>query len=227
MRLHSRMTTDTASLAIFDPAALEHRLHDRKTPRNVLIVALGTDGSYELEVNDSQPPGNSGVSALLICPSGRLFIGPGEEIPGGDCGPDTTLGGLFVHVPAAVVRVGCVRTSDGALAISVLPLPEHQGIVRNDFTNHRSSSDQHPQTRRSGNAPRTLAGNEGSPGVERDRVQVRARWASLRRRPAGGYTWHPDPPRSRVVTAAQGREYPGRALEAPLAASAFRFGGST
>ena len=128
------MMTGTATICIFDPAALKHRVADHAdwwsdvdeelkevNAANVVFVALGSDGQYEVE---ARPEGGSWserrvVTALLRCPTGRAFVGPGEDVSGGDFEPDrrrTT--GRFVQVPIGQCRVEVYRLDAWQLGVS-------------------------------------------------------------------------------------------------------------
>jgi hypothetical protein len=134
------VTTDTATVCIFDPMALRHRVDDVgdwwSIPRNELqelvsrhaaILNLGGDGSYEVRLRQSLP--RADVQVSLTVPSGRLFIGPGEEISGGGFEPDGEWGGLFVDVPAGDYDISVAR--DGMrLDISIVKAAPRP----NDFT---------------------------------------------------------------------------------------------
>lgn len=96
--------TDTATLAVFDPEQLEHRADadvdwwcsdfaqlDEIQSGVAALVSLGGDGACQTRVTDdgltlderdyaAEAVENLGVEIL----SGRLFVGPGESLPGGD-----------------------------------------------------------------------------------------------------------------------------------------------
>jgi Family of unknown function (DUF6386) len=101
--------TDTASIVVYDLTALAHRIDDEcdwwadpreelaeLRARNVLVVGLGSDGFYDIEISQSFLPESSSFS--LRVPSGNIFVGPGEEITGGGNQPDGKWGGFFVAV---------------------------------------------------------------------------------------------------------------------------------
>lgn len=103
------ITTDTASLCVYDLAALRHRVEDvgdwwsipkneleELVLRNAAILNLGSDGSYEVRLVSALPKAEVQVS--LAAPSGKLFIGPGEEISGGGFEPTGEWGGFFVDL---------------------------------------------------------------------------------------------------------------------------------
>ena len=115
------IATDTASLVIFDVAALKHRFDDtcdwwadprdelvELRARNVLIVGLGSDGFYDVSASDKLDITAARFS--LKAPSGRIFIGPGEEITGGGFEPDGKWGGYFIAVPPGDCEVSVTRS---------------------------------------------------------------------------------------------------------------------
>ena len=103
------IATDTATLCIFDLAALRHRVDDvgdwwsiprtelqELVSRNVAILTLGSDGQYQMRLLHTLPKADLRVS--LAAPSGRFFVGPGEEISGGGFEPTGEWGGFFVEL---------------------------------------------------------------------------------------------------------------------------------
>lgn len=126
--------TGTAALAVFDPSLLDHRRTDyadwwsdpdeelaELARGNVLIVALGSDGSYAVTVDAPAPPVQGAVTAR-VASTGRLFIGPGEELPGQHSEPGTALGGRFLEVAAGTLQVGFSLLGPGQVAITLLPV---------------------------------------------------------------------------------------------------------
>lgn len=92
------ITTDTATLSIFDLASLKHRFDD--TPDwwsieedeieeinqgNVIFLNLGADGQYLIEVCETL---HGAEFLYLKVPSGRVFVGAGEDTTGGELQPD-------------------------------------------------------------------------------------------------------------------------------------------
>lgn len=115
------ITTDTASICLFDPTCLKHRKEDVgdwwSIPRNeleeinganALIINLGSDGTYNVHICDQPVEGNR---YELKVPSGRLFIGPGEELSGGGFEPDGNWGGIFVSVKPGIYTCTIARNS--------------------------------------------------------------------------------------------------------------------
>jgi len=93
------IVTDTATVAIFDLAAIRHRMSD--TPDwwsivedeiqeinegNIAFLGLGQDGSYKIAIVDDIAA-DFGVLYLGF-PSGQVFVGAGEDTTGGDLEPD-------------------------------------------------------------------------------------------------------------------------------------------
>jgi hypothetical protein len=135
--------TDTATIAVFDPATLDHRKEDRpdwwSLPRNeleeinagnMLLAGLGSDGVYSVETS-SNP--QTGVSALIKCVSGRIHIGAGEDLPGGGFGPSNDDGytsGRAADYPRGVYRVTVAIIGDFSLAVNIEP---HEGEPSNNY----------------------------------------------------------------------------------------------
>jgi hypothetical protein len=115
--------TGTATIVLFDLAALKHRLTDdcdwwadpteelrELRERNLLILGLQADGHYDVDISTAD--GGSDRSFSLKLPSGRLFVGPGEEITGEGNEPTGEHGGFFVPVEPGDNRVGITRRDD-------------------------------------------------------------------------------------------------------------------
>lgn len=130
------MTTGTATVCIFDLGALKHRVADyadwwsdeeeelkEVNAATVAFVALGADGRYEVQFRtDGRFEGPQRVvSGLLRCPSGRLFIGPGEDVSGGDFEPDRreTSGRLFA-VPSGDYTFEVCRLGPWSIGVSLM-----------------------------------------------------------------------------------------------------------
>jgi hypothetical protein len=122
---HGRFVTDTATVCIFDPASLRHRLRNdadwwslpEEELREVnegtaLFVGLGADGAYDIVVT---LPGSftAEVTAQLSCPPGRVFLGAAEEVTSDGLEPDCTRGGLFVDVAPGTYSVAIARGCGG------------------------------------------------------------------------------------------------------------------
>lgn len=132
-----KFATDTASISIFDEAALHHRLDDpadwwadpdeevREVNKgDVIFVDLGADGTYTvcLHTGARQAEGQptlAQVDARVRCLSGRLFVGAGEDVVGAGGGPDTNLGGQFLDVKVGVYHVTLTRTGLFELDVAI------------------------------------------------------------------------------------------------------------
>jgi hypothetical protein len=128
-----RVATDTATLAIFDPARLRHRLADpvdwwtvwewiaaEMNGGNLLAVDLQADGVYHVTIHlDANRPDDAEqtVGGLLACDGGSVYVGPGEQIIGGGLEPDASLGGLFLPITPGVYHVRVSRPDDAELEI--------------------------------------------------------------------------------------------------------------
>ncbi|HID9653904.1 TPA: DUF6386 family protein [Serratia marcescens] len=102
-------TTDTATLSIFDLVSLNHRISDdadwwsipedeleEVNKGNVLFLNLGEDGQYTVRVVDNISENYK--SLFLNVPSGKVFVGAGEDTSGGDLEPDGSdyMSGVFL-----------------------------------------------------------------------------------------------------------------------------------
>lgn len=104
-------TTDTATLSIFDLVSLKHRVSDdadwwsipedeleEVNKGNVLFLNLGEDGQYTVRVVDNI---NENYKSLFLnVPSGKVFVGAGEDTSGGDLEPDGSdyMSGVFLII---------------------------------------------------------------------------------------------------------------------------------
>lgn len=143
-RLRTRIKTDTATVVVFDPDRMKHRLADdadwwsvpdEEVPEinrgNVLFVTLGADGVYDLEVTGESPEiGSPGVSALLRNESGRLFVGAGEYVTSDGLEPEAVYGNVFIYCSPGVYRA-TVQRSGWTVFVHVVPA---DGPATNDFT---------------------------------------------------------------------------------------------
>ena len=127
----TRIVTGTATLCVFDPALVRHKLEDdcdwwsipsaelaAVNGGQVAFFNVGGDGAYDLVVHDELAEPH--VSVHLAIASGRVFIGAGEDVTGGGLEPDTAYGGIFVDVPVGACRVQAHR--DGArISLAFVP----------------------------------------------------------------------------------------------------------
>ena len=126
------LTTSTASVCIFDPECLSHRVDnqpdwwsdfmeeiDEINKGNVMIVGLGVDGTYEATVDGANDDSCESVTALVRCRSGCFFVGPGEEITGGGFEPATLNNrtGIFVDLTPSTYRVTVAKRHSNQISI--------------------------------------------------------------------------------------------------------------
>ncbi|NHQ92489.1 hypothetical protein GYK42_19115 [Janthinobacterium lividum] len=115
-----KIVTGTATLCVFDPALLRHKLEDdcdwwsipsaelaAVNAGQVAFFNVGDDGAYELALHAELAEPQVVVHLAVV--SGRVFIGAGEDVTGGGLEPDTAYGGLFVDVPVGSYRVQARR----------------------------------------------------------------------------------------------------------------------
>lgn len=139
------LITSTASLCIYDLECLKHRLHDAPdwwadfyqeieevNAGNVLIAGLGEDGQYRVTVVEEMPACEHEVSANIGCPSGRVFLGPGEDITGGELEPDkrrTTGKILSLASGTYHVRVGLTARNEVTVQLRMTTEPKKNNIT--------------------------------------------------------------------------------------------------
>lgn len=103
--------TDTATLAIFDLSAIKHRISDtpdwwsipedevfEMNQGNIIFLNLGGDGEYHIDIIDEVSDCDG--SLYIKAPSGRVFLGAGEDTTGGDLEPDDSecTAGVFLDL---------------------------------------------------------------------------------------------------------------------------------
>jgi len=134
--------TDTSTLAIFDPQAMKHRLSDdgdwwsisedalnELNSGNLGIVDLGQDGKYSVRAEAGS--GISGhIDFIINVPSGRLFMGAGEEITGDGLEPEAVRGGAFVNIAPGIYSLSVARSTDRSLVVHFEAV---EGAARNSF----------------------------------------------------------------------------------------------
>lgn len=117
--MKTRIKTDTATIVVFDPACLKHRVADdcdwwsiqadeltETNAGNVLFLATRSDGVFEIETTETLPcAGTQCVEAVLKNQSGRLFIGAGEYVSGGDLEPVAEYGNVFLEAEPGPYRI--------------------------------------------------------------------------------------------------------------------------
>ena len=82
-----QFSTNTATLAIFDPEALAHRINDdidwwsdlyeeldEVNLGNLVLIGLRSDGIYTLNVERCEQPQVSKLQALITCKSEKMFL---------------------------------------------------------------------------------------------------------------------------------------------------------
>jgi hypothetical protein len=122
--------TDTATLCVFDPQRLRHRLVDDAdwwsipsaeieeiNNGNALFVNLGADGRYYVTVEHAAAI-SEGTSVLLAVESGRVFVGAGEEATADGLEPDGIHGGGFIKLPAGTYQLTMRRIGAHEVALS-------------------------------------------------------------------------------------------------------------
>ena len=127
------MFSRTATIVVFDLVCLQHRIeHDidwwadpaeeveELHKRNLLIAGLGANDWYDVRVTDESL--DIAQSFSLSFPSGKVFVGPGEEISGGGDEPTGAHGGKIFAFEPGDYNVALNR-DDQALVVSIYPSP--------------------------------------------------------------------------------------------------------
>lgn len=111
MRKIISIQTDTAKLVIYDLMSLKHRINDDAdwwslpedeveeiNKGNLLFLNLGGDGAYKVHIKNDVDEYTG--SLFLSVPSGKVFIGAGEDVTGGDLEPDDSdaISGEFISL---------------------------------------------------------------------------------------------------------------------------------
>lgn len=111
MRKIISIQTDTAKLVIYDLMSLKHRINDDAdwwslpedeveeiNKGNLLFLNLGDDGAYKVHIKNDVDEYTG--SLFLSVPSGKVFIGAGEDVTGGDLEPDDSdaISGEFISL---------------------------------------------------------------------------------------------------------------------------------
>lgn len=134
----SGIYTSTSTIAVYDLGGLKHRLNDdvdwwadpveelaEINRRNLLIIGLGGDGFYDLEIVEED---GFTQRYSLSFPTGRIFIGPGEMLTGGGDEPTPKYGGMFLDFEPGDYTVGLERADD-RLRISITHSVAFQNMV--------------------------------------------------------------------------------------------------
>lgn len=118
MRKIISIQTDTATLVIYDLMSLKHRINDDAdwwslpedeveeiNKGNLLFLILGDDGAYKVHIKNDVDEYTG--SLFLSVPSGKVFIGAGEDVTGGDLEPDDTdaISGEFIILEPGTYEV--------------------------------------------------------------------------------------------------------------------------
>ncbi|MBG2874811.1 hypothetical protein I4902_02825 [Proteus alimentorum] len=140
--------TDTATLAIFDLQAIQHRKSDtvdwwsipndeldEMNKGNIAFIGLGNDGSYTINLCDKIV--DPDVKINIDCPSGEIFIGAGEDTTGGDLEPDDPQyrAGEVIFLPVGVYEVSLKKINNIlfiAMIFSKVKINKFENVLRLD-----------------------------------------------------------------------------------------------
>lgn len=125
--------TNTATVCVFDPAGLRHKLADdcdwwsiasaelaAVNAGQAAFFNLGSDGVYDVALHGALAEAQASVQIAVV--SGRIYIGAGEDVSGAGLEPDAACGGLFLDLPAGNY---CVQARRDCARISLALLPSN------------------------------------------------------------------------------------------------------
>lgn len=131
--MKTRVSTDTATIVLFDPACLRHRLHDdadwwsvpqnelaEMNAGNVAFLNLGSDGTYDLEIV-AGGLASPGATVLVKNTSGRFFLGAGEYVSSEGLEPQAERGNVFLEVAPGTYRLQARMSSPNRIELSLAP----------------------------------------------------------------------------------------------------------
>lgn len=127
------VSTDTATIVVFDLAAIKHRITDapdwwsiledeifEMNAGNIAFFGMGQDGNFT--INIVSDIGFDFGSLFVDFPSGQLFIGAGEDTTGGGLEPDFSeaIQGDIINLSSGFYLVKYKRVAD-CLELAFLP----------------------------------------------------------------------------------------------------------
>ncbi|OMF12172.1 hypothetical protein BK131_19435 [Paenibacillus amylolyticus] len=143
MRGKFQMVTDTATMCLYDLAALKHRAQDTSdwwsipadelaevNAGHCLFLNLGADGVYEVEWSledvevDPERVAERGTVYHLQVPSGNVYLGAADDVSGGDLEPDESCEGVLFQLKPG--NYACIISRE-ASRIAIVMTPSIQG----------------------------------------------------------------------------------------------------
>lgn len=145
--MRTRVSTDTATIVLFDPACLKHRLHEDadwwSIPEaelaevnlgNAVFLNLGADGVYDLEIIRDLLA-HPLASVLVKNVSGRFFLGAGEYVSSAGLEPEADYGNIFVDFAPSTYLIQARMPSPNRVELSItqttkVPMNSFSDLVR-------------------------------------------------------------------------------------------------
>lgn len=106
--MRTTVTTDTATIVLFDPECMRHRLNEdadwwslpqeellEVNRANAAFMNVSADGCYELEVSPYEELADADVELVVRNTSGRFFFGAGEMMSSAGLEPEAEYGNVF------------------------------------------------------------------------------------------------------------------------------------
>lgn len=131
--MRTTVTTDTATIVLFDPESMRHRLNEDadwwSSPQDELLevnhanaafLNVTADGVYELEVASHEDLADADVEMVLRNSSGRFFFGVGEMMTSAGLEPEAEYGNVFIEVEPGLYLVRA-RQRGSKVSVSLTP----------------------------------------------------------------------------------------------------------
>lgn len=137
--------TDVATICVFDPERLKHRLSDvadwwtidsqaleEINKGNAILLDVFSDGYYSIYIHDGPVSSKDrAIEARINCPTGNLYIGPGEMVTGEGLEPDPELGGSMISIKSGNYLLTIANQGIHKIEIGIV-------TISNDYTNNFS-----------------------------------------------------------------------------------------
>ena len=130
-RPSTTFVTDTATMCVFDPVGLLHKLGDSadwwSLPEAELdavnagqaaFLNLGSDGAYTVQLHEQIDEPVLAVNLAVV--SGRVFIGAAEEVTADGLEPEGAFGGMFFSLPIGSYTL-LARREANTIALALVP----------------------------------------------------------------------------------------------------------
>ncbi|SFP51138.1 DUF6386 family protein [Variovorax sp. 770b2] len=132
--MRTTVTTDTATIVLFDPECMRHRLNEdadwwslpqeellEVNRANAAFLNVSADGRYQLEVAPHEElADDADVELVVRNTSGRFFFGAGEMMSSAGLEPEAEYGNVFVDAAPGSYLVRARQRGD-TVTVSMTP----------------------------------------------------------------------------------------------------------